>query len=423
MFSRLADVVVRRYKLIIVVWIVALFYVFPLVFKVNSVVVYNENEVGLNKLEAVEAGNVIAAQFPGHVPTSSITIVIQNSNMSSPEARTFVSALYENITEDGALQGVSRVDYLYSAVQSYMEGVVGQAAPAMYLLAAQANSTSMLVFGIPLEVVQKHLALLAQNYSDEAAKSITIQSITQELVLAGESSSMVSLTVGYIEEFYATWTRSGDLTLIDEQIVAAANQYFPMTGEVGQFALAVAQGLNVTDFSSPLAQKNFAIGVVSSQTESTFSFGERVWDLGPSPSVASITAFARSVVFAYPVGELPIVVPQALISQFVNIHSATGQSNSTMLMAVSLAVDSSSKQASDDVKALRVVAHSLASSNPGFVVYVSGDPAINVDTQDAVAKDTSKIDPATIILVLLFVGLFFRSAVSPWIPLVTVGLA
>ena len=41
LFSRLADVVVRRYKLIIVVWIVALFYVFPLVFKVNSVVVYN----------------------------------------------------------------------------------------------------------------------------------------------------------------------------------------------------------------------------------------------------------------------------------------------------------------------------------------------------------------------------------------------
>jgi RND superfamily putative drug exporter len=42
---------------------------------------------------------------------------------------------------------------------------------------------------------------------------------------------------------------------------------------------------------------------------------------------------------------------------------------------------------------------------------------------DAVEEDTSKIDLVTVGLVLLLVGMYFRSAITPWVPLMTIGMA
>src|SRR5512137_3131429 len=109
-FSRLGDLVIHRYKVIIIVWVVVLLLSLPLVFRINDVVIYTESQVGLNKLEAVQADNIVASEFPGRVPTSSITIVIQNQDVTSEEARDFASHLSDNITADSGLQGIERID-------------------------------------------------------------------------------------------------------------------------------------------------------------------------------------------------------------------------------------------------------------------------------------------------------------------------
>jgi len=67
MFSRLANFVVKHYKLVIALWIVVLFYVFPLIFKMNDVVVYQESEEGLQDLEPMKADDLISANFAGQV--------------------------------------------------------------------------------------------------------------------------------------------------------------------------------------------------------------------------------------------------------------------------------------------------------------------------------------------------------------------
>jgi len=53
-----------------------LFYVFPLMFKINDVVVYQDSEEGFQDLEAMKADDLISANFQGRVAPSTIMIVI-----------------------------------------------------------------------------------------------------------------------------------------------------------------------------------------------------------------------------------------------------------------------------------------------------------------------------------------------------------
>jgi len=59
----------------------------------------------------------------------------------------------------------------------------------------------------------------------------------------------------------------------------------------------------------------------------------------------------------------------------------------------------------------------------GLTTYVTGQSAINQDVQSGAAADVSRIDPISILLVLVLIGLFFRSLVSSVTPPVVIGLA
>jgi len=421
MFTRLANFVTRRYKLIIIAWVVVLFYAFPLIFKTNDVVIYSENEAGLNKLEAVQADNIISEQFPGRIPVSSIAIVIQNSNVTSPEARDFAYSIRENMSSAGTLQGVTSIDDLYSTLEAYVRGVAGQMSPATYQLYAQVNQTVGLVYGIPAQIVGAHLQLLMQpNMTDVIAQSYVMAGIEDQL--AGVDANTREMTLGYASAFYAAWlpTHAGDGPTIDGIVRTVASAFFSVVPN-GSFPIAVAGAFSTTTFDVPQALQAFTCEFMAAQAGATPTFMQQLFSLGPAPSSASIASFAHEIVSSSTPQTMPISVPTAIVSQFVNIASTP--SNTTMLMVVSMSVGGSSAEAEHDVREIRSIVHGSSETIPGFTVYVSGDPAINVDTMDAVATDTSKIDPVTVILVLLFVGLFFRSAVTPWIPLATIGMA
>ena len=59
----------------------------------------------------------------------------------------------------------------------------------------------------------------------------------------------------------------------------------------------------------------------------------------------------------------------------------------------------------------------------GFKTYVTGSPAISYDAGQAMSRDLSLVEPISIFLILLLVGLFFRSFVSAMAPPITIGVA
>jgi RND superfamily putative drug exporter len=69
------------------------------------------------------------------------------------------------------------------------------------------------------------------------------------------------------------------------------------------------------------------------------------------------------------------------------------------------------------------IAGVLESNNVTLHTALTGSPAINYDTQIGAEKDLSRIDPFTILLILILVGLFFRSFVTSAMPPITIGAA
>ena len=59
----------------------------------------------------------------------------------------------------------------------------------------------------------------------------------------------------------------------------------------------------------------------------------------------------------------------------------------------------------------------------GFKTYVTGSPSISYDASVAMSKDLSLVEPISILLILVLVGLFFRSFVSAMAPPLTIGVA
>ena len=428
MFQKLADFIIHHYKLVILTWIVVIFYSFPLIFNMDDVTTYSETEAGLEEMEAMLADEAIAENFPGRIANSTITIVIQNSNITTEDVRDATSDLYSTILTSGRLHGVQSVDYVYSAVESYVAGVVIQTSPMMYSLYAQTNQTALMVYGTPLEAVGKHMAFLTLGYTDEEARTAVVLNITEELLAQGMDSTMVAYVMGYVDyTFYPLWLSSHttDPAELQVLIVAASDQYFGlMTDAASQFALGVAHCFTVADFAVPESQLNHTFGILSYEMVADVGFLSSIWALGPTPSLSEMLALAHETVFSYPLEELPLYVPDLLISQFVNLHPMTPPARTTMLMAVSLSVSGSSSEAEANVRELRaMVDELLAPLGDEYSVYVTGDAALNVDTMDAVEEDVSRIDPVTVFLVIFLVALFFRSAVSPWIPLLTIGMA
>jgi RND superfamily putative drug exporter len=436
MFSKLADFIIKHYKFVIIAWLIILFYAFPLIFKINDVVVYTETEVNLNKLEAIKAQNLIDENFPGQIANSTITIVIQNSDVTSPDVRNFSTSLYNNIRNDSGIQGVISVDYVYSALEAYIAGVVAQSAPGMYALSDQTSQMVQIVYKVPLDAVDAHLQLLTGGYTDQQAQSAVVGGLTAQLSASGMNDSMVALVTGYLDQaFYPLWlntppTHTNDSLQLQNLIVAAADSYFSaVPGEMGAFALNVAHTFSVQYYRgmSPqeqeLALEAFVLGTMSFQIGANLTFVSDIWQLGPTPAMADVMAFAHETVFSHTIDQLPISVPDAFVSRFINTNPTSGAANTTMLMAVSLSVGGSTHEAENDVRVVRDLIKQGQSLAPGYSAYVTGDAALEVDTMDAVATDTSRVDPITVILIVMLVGLFFRSVLSPWIPLMTIGLA
>ena len=99
-----------------------------------------------------------------------------------------------------------------------------------------------------------------------------------------------------------------------------------------------------------------------------------------------------------------------------------------LLYAVSYKTGLSADDIANDTKNLRelvdtAVNDSFSGKNVNYDTYVTGTPAISYDASKAMTKDLSLVDPISILLILVLIGLFFRSLVTSAAPPITIGVA
>jgi Predicted drug exporters of the RND superfamily len=78
----------------------------------------------------------------------------------------------------------------------------------------------------------------------------------------------------------------------------------------------------------------------------------------------------------------------------------------------------------DQIPIIRGLVEDTKATAPGsYVTYVTGTDGINYDTEAGAMEDMKKIDPFSILLILVLIGLFFRSFVTAATPPLAVGAA
>jgi RND superfamily putative drug exporter len=138
-----------------------------------------------------------------------------------------------------------------------------------------------------------------------------------------------------------------------------------------------------------------------------------------------ITDYALNTVKNLPLTQLLASFPQELQPQLSPIYSQfISPDNKTMLISIDFSEKSSAIKGC--IPQIRNDAKQVA-NNLGILdnveLYVTGEPAFDHDIQEETFKDIERIDPISIGLIILIIGLFFASVLSPLIPLGAIGIS
>ena len=222
-----------------------------------------------------------------------------------------------------------------------------------------------------------------------------------------------TLPLAYLQAFNASMP--GTVYISDEQLdgaVSSAIHNVANGTEEGAMLIQVHDALGWNGWDNETARHALAVSYVAQVSGAEPWLVERLMDASTMEDVA---ALSNEIVLGTPIGEFPIQLPDALISTFVN------PTNDTMLIAMTY-TGGEENVGIEYVEVTRDIV-SDDTGGTGLRTYVTGTDAIVTDIKASASQDMDRIDPVSIILVLVLIGLFFRSFVTSAIPPASIGIA
>jgi len=437
-FERLANGVTRHHKKILVAWIVILAFVVPAMLRVDEVLVYQESEMVSGDNEALIAQDIIDEQFPTAIANSTLMIVITGTDVTSPSVRDFCLALESNVTADADIKYLESMTTVYSVFTGAITATVVEIGPMMYSVESEVNLTANLLYGVPSLYLNNWIycynATPDASACDAEAYWMTVSAL--DVILAEEDTTVKNATYRYFSLFTTEWDATWDnSTLVSDP--AARAEYsigkaapvfigeMPYPADQKAVMTAVLYSFGLDTFSNSSVVHGFSISMISSLSGiDDLAFLEEVYAMGPEYDYPEAAALASRIVAEGTISDYPISIPQEYLSGFVS------PDNSTMLIVLSFSKSSSfmegdQKPIVNNVQFLRDAVSAARSSYLGtdYETYVTGDAAISSDMESSMMDDMMLIEPVSIILIIVLMGVFFRSVVAQFIPLGSVMVA
>ncbi len=438
-FERLADGVIHHHKKILIAWIVILAFVVPAVLKVDEVLVYQESDMVAGDKESLIAQDIINEQFPTSVPNSTLMIVISGTDVTGPAMRDFCLDLeYSIATEDG-LAYMESMTTVYSIYTGAITAAVVEMGPMMYIVESEVNMTANLFYGIPSLYLNNWIYYTNTSLDipsrDAEAYWITIS--TLDLMLSEEDDVAKATTYQYFSLFADRWNATSEnISLVSdpmartEDAIAYAAPIFIegmalADDEAALMMTAVMYSFDISTFSNTSMIHSFSLSMISGLSGiENMTFIEEVYSLGPEYDYPEAGALAAQIVAAGSISDYPITIPEEYLSGFVS------PDNSTMLIVMSFSKDSNYLEDGEkpimlNVGILRDMVSEAKSTylDDDYKTYVTGDAAISSDMESSMGKEMMLIEPITIILIIVLMGVFFRSVVAQFLPLGSVMVA
>ncbi|HYC26898.1 MAG TPA: MMPL family transporter, partial [Nitrososphaerales archaeon] len=376
------------------------------------------------------ASNVISAQFQKTVPNSTLLIVVSGKNVSDPATQTFVNNLLTTLKDDKQIEGLNQSLDVYNKLYAAIQGVNTGAYSAM----ANANKTGSLLFGVPAA----YIGYWEEAYSrsgnvteaDTAAygnATVALGGCTQSPCPPGPVNQALQFLPLFNSTWADSWTGSATAGLnltariqfatssADESLIA---QFSP---SAKPFSEAVAHAFNVLDYLSPGRGANstqlstFAVDYISNTTSYQTKFVGAAFTLGATYSDSALQTLAGNIIWSPRTYDLDPGLT-SLVSSLVS-----PQKDTTL---ITLGLDRSSDQNLLAIRADSQNAFDANGTSSGIeAVQVTGQDAISYDFGNATQADLGLILPVTIGLLIVATGLFFRSVLTPFVTLGSIGVA
>jgi len=266
------------------------------------------------------------------------------------------------------------------------------------------------------------------TFSNVSAFAHDMAEAELDLKLTNVTSDLRGLVRGYFNATFEWWStlESGpDRPTFEAGIASVATAFGQAITEPAtrSFVLGLHQALGFAKYDDPAVRRLTISEFIATMPSVADEVAPSPWvvaaagDLGANYALSKMVALSEAIVDNSSIQQFPVKIPSDIIGLLVS------SDNTTMLIALTYnPVAGVSDPGKADVDTVRSIV-AAAVSGSAIKVYVTGSDPIDIDLQDATLRDLEIIEPVTIILVLVLIGLFFRSFVASSIPPISIGIA
>jgi putative drug exporter of the RND superfamily len=463
LFTGLARTIIKHNRAVFAIWLVALALSVPAILQVQSVIVYTETAYNPKTSESSIAQSIVSKEF-SISQGNSVVVVITSTDVRGTDVRDFTLTLNKTLHNDRTITNLSNVTSIYDI---YYQLLVGYTSEVHLQLYQEKNLTSLAIsleFDIPSIYVSQWTTLVNSgpfniNQSQVATYNQKANQSTWLTVSSQTPQAYLPLALAYENQFYQSWNKTfsaasytqTQLTTVAPPLARAQNvtkgnpllatqpAYYNITLPFFQSSIAdsttrtifvdSATFFNLYNFcpntcpnnywNDPVALQTFVVDTFSKTVNAaptqTFIIGE-IYSLGASTSFGDFTSLAGTLLRNYNINSYPIQPSKDIYTQFVS------SSNDTML--VILDFKTTGPDPKNSIASIRAdVRQANSLSNTDLLVYVTGAPAFNYDIETESIRDVERIDPITVVLIIVIVGIFFASLAAPLIPVSAIGIS
>jgi len=459
-FRWLANLVTRHYKLFVVLWVLAFFGAVAAnqVWRVADVISYDQAANLPQDTPSAQAQRIIDEQFPGRIANSSATLVVVANDTTTQSYRWLVTDLHDAIVAASRLGpgdstvirlriGVDltvdrRIEYLADPSNATIYAVYENFA---YLLAREFNtpvhvqvdftrSAAGVYWGLPAYFLGTWLQVPGP------AANETAYSATRSYINGSFPPEARAWAVAYFDTFYGGWQASfldprlANLGPSDraQAVIAQALPAF-LNSPTGlalfpdpsqrSFQLGMLMTFNLTNFADNATVVEYGLAPFAVVPEARLPFfRDLLTRLPANATERELRSFAREEALAYDVMATPLVLPVNVTRYYVS------EDRRILLMNYGFTKEDSFTEADgrqpirEDVLVLRDLASRIRQAYGATgEIYVTGEAPSSLDNERTFGGGAEFL--VTIVLVIVLIGLYFRSAVSPAFPILTIGVA
>jgi len=463
LFTKLARLIIRHNRAVFVIWLVALVLSIPAILQVQSVIVYNETAFNPKNSESSKAQDIVSKEFSID-QGSSVIVVITSPDVRGNDVRDFTLALNRTLHNDGKLSNINNITSIYDIYSQLLLGYTSVVHLQLYQTKNATTLASNIEFGIPSTYVSQWISLVNSgsgtiDQTQLAAYNGQAYNSSWPIVSSQTPAAYQKIAFDYLTLFYKSWNqtftattytplqlfvgafaRAQNVTKGSPLLTTQPSYYnitlpfvesIPFDAQTLSLFVSAARFFNIYGGGSGIGCSNdncwndqnsirsFAITTVAQAANANsvqLTIMGEIYDLGASATSSDLSSLGLQILRNYNMLTYPVQPSRDVYSQFASAK------NDTMLVILDFRTNGP-----DPMNSVPEIRHDVGIaniiSNESLVVYVTGAPAFNYDIQTQTVTDIERIDPITITLILVIVGVFFASLVAPLIPIAAIGLS